>query len=80
MKDIAFLQNRLESYNCIDAEEEMNAILAIYSDMTIDSFFKTIVNNEVKYYGYQRRVSAGGKQQLQSYFKNIKIEIAKDHL
>ena len=55
-------------------EEEMNAILAIYSDMTIDSFFKTIVNNEVKYYGYQRRVSAGGTQQWQSYFKNIKIE------
>ena len=35
MKDIAFLQNRLESYNCTDVEEEMNAICEMLQELIL---------------------------------------------
>lgn len=51
MKDIAFLQNRLESYNCIDAEEEMNAIREMLQELILAALSRTDFFTKAAFHG-----------------------------
>ena len=41
MNDIALLQNRLESYRCSSAEEELNAIREMLQEMILAALART---------------------------------------
>jgi len=51
MKDIAFLQNRLESYHCIDTEEEMNAIREMLQEMILAALSRTDFFTKAAFHG-----------------------------
>jgi hypothetical protein len=51
MKDVSFLQKRLDSYACTDAAEEMNAIREMMQEMILAAFARTDFFTKAAFHG-----------------------------
>ena len=77
MKNIVFLQNRFDSYKCIDAEEEMNAIREMLQEMILAALSRTDFFTKAAFHGgTQLRIFEG----VRRFSEDLDFSLMSSHV